>query len=334
VPGFTYPDGAPAYLYNAPDQQTIDTHFNWMQDYGIDGVVLQRFVVSLGLPAMNDVLANARAAANRTGRALAMEYDMSGADNATLFNLLTNDWTWLVNTQRLTQDPRYLHQNGKPVLLLFGFFPNRFTNDAPALPGRIVSWFETNPVQPVTLIGSGEWWWRSETAAGWSNLFRSLDGYLPWNTGNYFTTVSRGVTNYDAITNFWAADLADATSHGLLYLPDIYPGFSWHNLMADSSDLPFNQIPRQGGNFMWHQFSTVKGLGLDSAFVGMFDEVDEGTAIYKVSPTPPSQPAFLTYHADGATLPNDWYLRLTAEGSKLLSGEITNTLTIPISPNN
>ena len=64
------------------------------------------------------------------------------------------------------------------------------------------------------------------------------------------------------------------------------------------------------------------------AYVAMFDEVDEATAIFKVSNTPPTQGHFVTY--DGK--PADWYLRLTAEGAKILSGERPNTPTIPIPP--
>ena len=64
------------------------------------------------------------------------------------------------------------------------------------------------------------------------------------------------------------------------------------------------------------------------AYVAMFDEVDEGTAIFKVSNTPPPQGDFVTYEGQ----PADWYMRLTAEGSKILSGEKSNTPIIPISP--
>jgi hypothetical protein len=62
--------------------------------------------------------------------------------------------------------------------------------------------------------------------------------------------------------------------------------------------------------------------------VGMFDEVDEGTAIFKVSNTPPQQGHFVTYNG----LPADWYLRLTGEGAKVLRGERPNSRNIPISP--
>jgi hypothetical protein len=92
VPGFTYPGGAQAYLFSAQDQQTVDKHFDWMMDYGIDGVVVQRFVSDIPYrPWMTNVLNHVRAAANRTGRVFALEYDMSGAATNTLFAMLTND---------------------------------------------------------------------------------------------------------------------------------------------------------------------------------------------------------------------------------------------------
>jgi hypothetical protein len=56
--------------------------------------------------------------------------------------------------------------------------------------------------------------------------------------------------------------------------------------------------------------------------------VDEATAIFKVSNTPPTQGRFATY--DG--LPPDWYLRLTGEGSKVIRGQRKNQRTLPIKP--
>ena len=106
----------------------------------------------------------------------------------------------------------------------------------------------------------------------------------------------------------------------------IYPGFSWDNLQQ----LPpgTSTISRLGGEFLWRQFYAAGNLGLNMAFVAMFDEVDEGTAIFKVSNVPPTQARFVTY--DGK--PADWYLRLTGEGTKILAGERPNTATIPITP--
>ena len=63
-------------------------------------------------------------------------------------------------------------------------------------------------------------------------------------------------------------------------------------------------------------------------YVAMFDEVDEGTAIFKVTNTPPTQAQFDGH--DG--LPSDWYLRLVGEGARMYRGETPLTREIPIKP--
>ena len=318
APGFTYPDGSQAYLFSSQDQQVVDRHFDWMLAYGIDGVFVQRFVVGVANHPTN-VLVHARNAANRTGRTFAITYDMSGQPTNSLYSQLTNDWQWLVDNLHITQDPRYLHHNGKPVLMVWGFFSDRFSTN---LANQIIDFFKTNTTYGVTLVGGGEWWWRTETAPGWSNVFRRFDVYSPWNVGN----VSIDGTNKYASTAYWSQDLVAASNAGMLYLPVIYPGFSWDNLQRLSPGTSL--IRRLGGEFFWKQFYAARNLSLDMAYVAMFDEVDEGTAIFKVSNTPPTQGHFVTY--DGQ--PVDWYMRLTAEGSKILNGEKSNTPIIPISP--
>jgi hypothetical protein len=316
---FTYPGGAQAYLFSSQNQQTVDRHFDWMLDYGIDGVFVQRFVVGVSSHPTN-VLNAARKAANRTGRTFAITYDMSGQATNTLFSQLTNDWIWLANNTHITQDPRYLHHNGKPVLMIWGFFADRFSTN---LAHQIIDFFKTNATYGVTLLGGGEWWWRTETSPGWASVFRRFDVYSPWNVGNYSVD---GLGNKYASTAYWSQDLVETAKAGMLYLPVIYPGFSWDNLQQLAPGT--SKISRLGGNFFWRQFYDAANLGLDMACVAMFDEVDEGTAIFKVSNTPPTQAYFVTYEG----MPADWYMRLAAEGTKVLTGERRNTATIPISP--
>ena len=43
----------------------------------------------------------------------------------------------------------------------------------------------------------------------------------------------------------------------------------------------YNLIPRLGGQFLWTQFLGAKQVGARMVYVAMFDEVDEGTAIFK-----------------------------------------------------
>lgn len=40
---FKFPDGSPAYVFSSYDESTIDLHFKWMKEYGVDGVFMQRF---------------------------------------------------------------------------------------------------------------------------------------------------------------------------------------------------------------------------------------------------------------------------------------------------
>ncbi len=324
VPGFTGAGGGPQYLFSSLDQSTVDLHFDWMRKYGIDGAVVQRFVTQMPPDNIQSwkagVLLHVRAAAHRTGRGFMIEYDMSGANPKTLFNQLTNDWIYLVDQLHIPQDPSYLHQYGKPALMIFGFYPERFSGTA--LPRQIIAWFKTNATCNVTLIGSGWWNWRAGATGDWTNVYRSFDGYCPWNTGNYYYDG----TNKFANTAYWAQDLAAATNAGMFYLPQVYPGFSWDNLkqLAPGS----SNIPRLGGRFLWKQFHAVANLGVHMCYVGMFDEVDEGTAIFKVSNNPPMQGHFVTYNG----LPTDWYLRLTDEGAKVIRDERSNGRNIPISP--
>ncbi|HEX3693961.1 MAG TPA: hypothetical protein VH374_01120 [Polyangia bacterium] len=119
----------------------------------------------------------------------------------------------------------------------------------------------------------------------------------------------------------------------MAYLPVVFPGFSWKNLKGGPSSL--NQIPRQGGAFYWHQLDNVLGAGATMLYGAMFDEVDEGTALFKVAATPAAQPAqgtFVPLNIDGQALPSDWYLRLTGAAGAILRGEQTRSATIPIAP--
>jgi hypothetical protein len=55
----------------------------------------------------------------------------------------------------------------------------------------------------------------------------------------------------------------------------------------------------------------------------MFDEVDEGTAMFKLAPTRESVPSgvpIVTLDADGEQLPSDWYLQLARQAQRRLTG--------------
>lgn len=302
---FTYPGGAQACLFSSADPETVNLHFDWMRDYGIDGVMVQQFLVDLGKPDTTRILGLVRQAANRTGRVFSLEFDMSDYPPDKALPAMQAYWRHLVDDLKITSDPRYLHQDGKPVLTIFGFFNDRFTG---ALANQMIDAFKQPGKYQACLVGSGQWSWRTVQDPAWARAFRRFDAIIPWNAGNYYTDA--GVSH--AQTNYWADDLAEATSSHMLYIPEFYPGFSWNNLQRTTANP--KSIPRRGGDFLREQFQAAHQLGIRTAFVGMFDEVDEGTAIFKVTNTPPTQGYFATLEGK----PSDYYLRITGEGTRLL----------------
>ncbi len=85
---FKHPDGSTAFLYSPYDEETVDLHFKWMKEYGIDGVFMQRFVIEVknenGKRHFNKVLQNALKAAKKYLRAISVMYDLSGCSSADL----------------------------------------------------------------------------------------------------------------------------------------------------------------------------------------------------------------------------------------------------------
>jgi hypothetical protein len=319
APGFTHPDGTPARLFSSAHPRTVERHFGWMQQYGIDGAFVQRFLVELGRPSTDRVLGHVRAAAAKTGRVYGICYDLSGASKERLYDRLVSDWKRLVDTEKVTRDDRYLHHGGKPVVFVWGFFSDRF---GPELAHKIIDFFKAGGPYSAALVGGCNWPWRAEKDAEWARAFRRFDVISPWNVGH----VTRVDGRKYAATDSWKDDQAEARKAGMCYLPVVYPGFGWTNLKGKRATR--DTVPRLGGEFFWRQFATAADLGIDMAYVAMFDEVDEGTAIFKVSNSPPTRAAFGTY--DG--LPSDWYLRLTGEGSKVIRGERKAGAALPIKP--
>jgi hypothetical protein len=83
------------------------------------------------------------------------------------------------------------------------------------------------------------------------------------------------------------------------------------------------------GGFLWSQFVAAKKAGASMVYVAMFDEVDEGTAIFKCTNNPPvGENPFVTYEE----LPSDHYLWLTGEGGRLIRGERAMNQSVPTRP--
>ena len=82
----TYTDGSKVKLFSSNDYETVDLHFKWMKEYGIDGVFLQRFLNPLKNPDIkkhrDKVLEHVIKASKKYGRKFAVMYDLSGYEKS------------------------------------------------------------------------------------------------------------------------------------------------------------------------------------------------------------------------------------------------------------
>lgn len=325
---FKHADGRAAEVFSSFNAKTVQRHFKWMRDYGIDGAFVQRFVgeVShpLGLRQFTTVLGHCREGANRYGRTYAVMYDLSGMDLGQMKRVM-DDWRALVEKMQITKDKAYLHHNGKPVVTLwgFGFSDKRKYTVAEGL--ELVGWLKNDPVCGgcTVMLGVPTYWRTLERDCvkdpAMHELILKADIVSPWTVGRYGKPAD--LTNY--AQKVLAPDIAWCKERKKEYMPVVFPGFSWHNMFPDK---PLNQIPRLGGQFLWQQYAQAKKAGATMVYQAMFDEVDEGTAIFKCTNDPPAGAStFATY--DG--LPSDHYLKLVGAAGRMLRGEIPVTETLP-----
>src|SRR6185295_12208604 len=214
-------------------------------------------------PSEGQVLQNERAAANAHGRIFAIEYDTSGTSEATVYQKITDDWKMLCDTANIRNDPRLLHHNGKPVVVIWGLFDDRYTL---ATAQSIQNFFKNDPVYGNNYcIGGTPGNWRTVTTTGWPAFYRAWHCIHPWTVGGYMTNAD--ILNFK--NTIVAPDVAECNSLGIQYLPVNWPGFSWDNLMQ----LPpgTSNFPRRGGQHLWDQVYHFKSAGINQLFIAMFD---------------------------------------------------------------
>lgn len=298
-------NGQAAKLFSPWDQQTVNTHFLWMQQNGIDCAALQRF--GKGNTQLDGIATRVKSAAQTYGRKFYIMYDISGWTN--FQTELKTDWTNdIVGTLALTSSSAYAMQNGKPVVCVWGV-------GVSGRPGNVTSWTDVITYLKNAgcyVIVGGPRDWRTQTA----NLpaFTAANMVMPWATGSF-----SGVAGADSYVSTMSADFAYCNSHSMDYQVDVWPGFAWSNWNGGTP----NQIPRLHGDFMWEQFANVRNQGIPNVYIGMFDEYDEGTAIAKAAEDAsmiPTNQYFLTLDADGTHVSSDFYLRLVNDGGKMVKG--------------
>ena len=339
---FKLSNGKPARFFSSLDKSTTELHFKWMKDYGVDGVFMQRFFdVTREGERRNEataILRNALDAASKNRRAIALMYDLSGLKaTGEDCSAIIADWKYLVDEVGVTNqkgEKTYLHHQGKPVVVIWGVgFPDRPYNIRNIGLERLINFLKYDPKYGNCTVMLGvPTAWRSLNAdcvndSYLHELIRMSDMIMPWAVQRFSPLLHNDMDRYRDIL---IDDMKWCRENKVDYVPCVYPGFSWHNLSVREfpNDIkPVGSIPRQGGKFYWQMISTAINSGASKIYVAMFDEVNEGTAIFKVSDEPPvgKQTKFI----DNDHKPSDMYLWLTGEGAKMLRGEKPLILTMP-----
>ena len=324
-------DGREAKLFSTLGPNVIDRHMKWMQEYEIDGAALQRFMSQT--PAANrrtvdSVAVRLAKAAEKYNRLFYIMWDMSTTDESRL----QSDWEHLVNDLKITQYSSYAHQDGKPVVCIWGFgFDHRGNNTAAAV--RMINWLKND--KGCYVIGGIPLNWRTATTANFTfsdfeEVYKAFDMISPWATG------SLRMNSLGGHLNRLKDDLTYCQANGLAYQPVAFPGFAWSQWKESNAQMTnnlVNDFPRLAGDFAWEQLKTIRSVGTPNLYLAMFDEYDEGTAWMKNATDwsqIPSNQYFLTASADGYWLSSDYQLRVAREMSRVMKGEtLVETLAIP-----
>jgi hypothetical protein len=320
-----YPDGSPAKLYSAYKYGAVDLHFKWMMKHELDGVFQQRFVTDIkgrgGARHFNQVVRNVKQASEKYKRVYCIMYDISGA-GPTWKEDIMKDWMYLVDSLKVTKGSSYLHHKGRPLLSIWGMGFDHTQFATVAQSDSLLDWFHTNAPKKyqATIMGGINDTWQTHSDE-WKAVYNKMDVISPWAVGRYH--------DWRTIESFkkraLIPDKSYTDAHKIDYMPVVFPGFSWYNLRRGKA--PFNQIPRNFGGFYWQQSYNVIDVGVSMVYIAMFDEVDEGTAMYKAAPTAVQRPdgeKFLSLDEDGVEMPSDYYLQLAHVTSNIIRGKIKN----------
>jgi len=315
---FRFSDGTPAYVFSSHDESTVDTHFKWMKDYGLDGVFMQRFIAEIrtesGLMHFNKVLDSAMKAANKYNRAICVMYDLSGMRPGEETLLLSDiaDVAERYSLKDHSKNPSYLYHNGKPLVTVWGVGFNDHRRYGLDEAEKIISGLKA---QGFSIMLGVPTYWRelnhdTESNPRLHELIRQCDVVMPWFVGRYDESA------YPRYNRLIVEDVKWAKSNGVDYAPLAFPGFSWRNMKGLNS----THIQRNKGNFFWKQLSGAISAGAEMIYIAMFDEIDEGTAIFKCAKkVPVGDSPFVPIDAE---LESDHYLWLAGLAGKMLRKEI------------
>ena len=285
---FTFPDGSTPRVFSSYDESSVNLHFKWMKEYGISGVFMQRFASQINNPTARElsdkVLASAMKASNQYNRAICMMYDCVGLGPECTVDQMIEDIRNVSEQyqffNREAAQKYYLYHNGKPLIALVSVDEN--VNYTIADAQKIV---DACQEMGFSIMISCPTYWREGGGdvpfgtVALHELIKDADILTPWYVGRYDHDGTAGAHG-GKFANFKEkvikADKKWLDANGVEFAPLCFAGYS------DRNQHPNNRVfKRAGGDFFWNQVHNVVEMGCKMIYVAMFDEIDEGTAIFK-----------------------------------------------------
>ena len=341
--------GKMGMLYESGSERVVHQHFQWLADYQLDGVLLERNLANENFEVIeserNALLGAVKNAAVNFDRVFGLKYDVSGSSLEGLANFVLEDWKELVD-QGLLKNTSYLWHKGRPVIALFGvgFEENRVQQDPNILLNLIDSLkHNENPAYRASIIGFVpiNWNWLPlsedpEIEKKWQEVFRSLDVISPWSVGAYSNEQDFSIH----MDLFLRPDKAFIQSSNEVlgtsrsYMPVIWPGLSNGNMSLVRTNYrgDHDLVSRNDGHFFWQQAAMIKSLDIDMLYINSLDDLNEGTAIYKLISNASELPQLgavekadgyqlLAFGKDGLEEPSDWYLKMSQKMGRIIRKE-------------
>jgi hypothetical protein len=209
-----------------------------------------------------------------------------------------------------------LHEHGKPLVAVWGFGGQEgrhLSNATYAL--QVVQYLKNEGFSVQGAMADNKWKYNYYKDSAWKMLVQSLDVLNPWLAPNS--------SDFEEVKSIVANEIEILNDANVICAPWIAPGFSWKNLKRGEKKL--NDVPRNGGAYYHKRLSASIQGGARTLYTGMFDEVDEGTAIFKTLAKKdqlPTSGEFLSLDIDGFDLDSGFYLQMAGEFSSKLKAAV------------
>ena len=320
--------GGQSVIFNSRDREVILTHFQWMEEYGIDCAAVQRFYGDWpgGLSTARSHLMEIKDAAEATGRSFYVMYDFSGWPNGSkTVKEIQEEWINNVEKPGIASSTSYAHAENKPVAFIWGLGPGAENNWVPDnIAVQLAEWFRNRGYFVIGGSVDNPNSWAGSSSAHQA-AYAAFDMLMPWPVGRYGGSYASAKSwmdsNFPALQTFcnghprwWAGN------QPIRIMGGIYTGGGWTNLGNGGNP---NDPPKNAGQPMWDQIRALLGGSYkpDTFYICMFDEYDESTAIMKAGSDYfdiPTDQWFLTLSTDGWWLSHDYYLRVAQAGIAII----------------